>query len=50
MLSDHPEMRIVLMSGYTDEVAVGSDLPVLAKPFVRQDLARALRATHRDKP
>jgi PAS domain S-box-containing protein len=54
-LADHvlsicPDMRIVLMSGYTDEAEVGSDLPVLAKPFVRQDLARALRATHRDKP
>ena len=38
----HPAMRIVLMCGYTDEAEVGSDLPVLAKPFVRQDLARAL--------
>jgi len=50
VLSICPDMRIVLMSGYTDEAEVGSDLPVLAKPFVRQDLARALRATHRDKP
>ena len=47
---DHPDMRIVLMSGYTDEAEVGSDLPVLAKPFARQDLARALRAAHREKP
>ncbi|PKO38728.1 MAG: hybrid sensor histidine kinase/response regulator [Betaproteobacteria bacterium HGW-Betaproteobacteria-4] len=44
-----PDMRIVLMSGYTDEAEVGSDLPVLAKPFVRQDLARALRATNKEK-
>jgi len=50
VLNDHPEIRIVLMSGYTDEAEVGSDLPVLAKPFVRQDLARALRAAHREKP
>ncbi len=44
-----PDMRIVLMSGYTDEADAGSDLPVLAKPFVRQDLARALRAAHKEK-
>ena len=50
VLNGHPDMRIVLMSGYTDEAEVGSDLPVLAKPFVRQDLARALRAAHREKP
>jgi len=49
VLGDHPGISIVLMSGYTDEAEVGSDLPVLAKPFVRQDLARALRAAHRDK-
>ena len=48
--NDRPEMCIVLMSGYTDEAEVGSDLPVLAKPFVRQDLARALRAAHKEKP
>ncbi len=47
---NRPEMRIVLMSGYTDEAGVGSDLPVLAKPFVRQDLARALRAADKEKP
>jgi len=49
VLDNHPGISIVLMSGYTDEAEVGSDLPVLAKPFVRQDLARALRAAHRDK-
>ena len=47
---DRPEMCIVLMSGYTDEAEVGSDLPVLAKPFGRQDLARALRTAHKEKP
>jgi len=46
---DRPEMCIVLMSGYTDEAEVGSDLPILAKPFVRQDLARALRTAHKEK-
>jgi len=47
----HPHMRIVLMSGYTDEadeIAV-SDLPVLSKPFVRQDLARALQRASKEK-
>ena len=45
VLDRRPAMRIVLMSGYTDETDTGeaggaSDLPVLAKPFARQDLAR----------
>lgn len=49
---DHPAIRIVLMSGYADESdsGPGEHLPVLAKPFVRQDLARALQRAHRDKP
>ena len=52
VLGDHPHMRIVLMSGYTDEAAgdVGNELPVLAKPFAAQDLARALQGTNRGKP
>lgn len=46
VLARRPGVHIVLISGYHDE---NSDedagrLPVLAKPFVRQDLARALRA------
>ncbi len=45
----YPDMRIVLMSGYTDEAEVGSDLPVLAKPFDRQELARALLHARKDK-
>ena len=53
VLSRRPEMRIVLMSGYTDETDTGeaggaSDLPVLAKPFARQDLARALQRAKRE--
>ena len=52
VLGDHPHMRIVLMSGYTDEATgdVGNELPVLAKPFAAQDLARALQGTNRGKP
>lgn len=52
VLSRRPDMRIVLMSGYTDETDTdgASDLPVLAKPFVRQDLARALLRATREKP
>jgi PAS domain S-box-containing protein len=54
VLTRRPDMRIVLMSGYTDENDTGdtggaSDLPVLAKPFVRQDLARALLRATREK-
>ena len=47
-----PATRIVLISGYADEAAAAtaSDLPVLAKPFDRQDLARALHHPHRETP
>ena len=42
---ERPGVRVVLMSGYHEEnTADGEALTVLAKPFVRQDLARALRA------
>jgi len=46
----HP-IRILLMSGYADENddQGTSDLPLLAKPFVRQDLARALQRVNRGK-
>ena len=52
VLQGHPHMRIVLMSGYTDETDApgASDLPVLAKPFDRQDLVRALLRTNRENP
>jgi len=47
----HPQMRLLLMSGYTDENDVGdSGLHLLAKPFDRQELARALLKTKRDLP
>ena len=51
VLTRRPDMRIVLMSGYTDETDTdgASDLPVLAKPFVRQDLARALLRAKRER-
>jgi len=51
-LARRPEMRIVLMSGYTDEAETDgtSALPILAKPFDRQDLARALQSAHRGTP
>ncbi len=46
----HPHMQIVLMSGYNEEQSGNSALPILAKPFVRQELARALRHYDRSKP
>ena len=46
---DFPHMGIVLMSGYTEENGVGHDLPVLAKPFGREDLVRALQRAERGK-
>ena len=52
ILEEQPHMRIVLMSGYTDtpDEAAVEHLPVLSKPFVRQDLARALQAANKGKP
>lgn len=49
--ADHPWIRIVLMSGYTDEIdeAADSTIPLLGKPFVRQDLARALQRINKGK-
>ena len=50
VLAGRPEMRIVLMSGYTEEIVSETALPVLSKPFVRQDLARAISQTSRTAP
>jgi PAS domain S-box-containing protein len=51
--ASHPRMRLLLMSGYSGNLSGNSsetsDLPLLAKPFVRQDLARALRASSQGK-
>ena len=51
ILEVQPYMRIVLMSGYTDEIDEHTieQLPVLSKPFVRQDLARALQAVNKGR-
>lgn len=44
-----PGMRIVLMSGYTEETDTRDGFPILAKPFLREELARALlRASGRE--
>jgi FixJ family two-component response regulator len=50
-LLHRPRMRIVLMSGYADEVDQegASALPILTKPFVRQDMARALQRANKGK-
>lgn len=41
----HPRVRVLLMSGFTEEAPTenGASLPLLAKPFEREDLARAVR-------
>nr|MBL8411141.1 PAS-domain containing protein [Dechloromonas sp.] len=50
VLAIAPHMRIVLMSGYTDDNdETAADLPILGKPFVRQDLARALLRANKGK-
>ena len=46
---ERPDMRIVLMSGYTDERSDEKTLPILNKPFVRQDLAHAIQQTTRSE-
>jgi PAS domain S-box-containing protein len=53
IMASHPQMRILLMSGYTEDVneeAWASNLPLLTKPFSSQDLVRALLATEQGKP
>ena len=42
-----PDMRIVLMSGYADDLLGDESLPVLNKPFVRRDLARGIQQATR---
>ena len=51
IMASHPQMRILLMSGYTEDVneECPSDLPLLTKPFARQDLAHALLVTDQGK-
>ena len=52
VMQHRPQLGILLMTGYADEQDTGaaSDLPLLAKPFIRQDLARALQRVHRGSP
>ena len=47
----HPEIRILLMSGYSEGFTEDwpSDLPLLTKPFIQQDLACALLGTDQGK-
>ena len=51
-MASHPQIRIVLMSGYSDGVREewARDVPVLAKPFTRQELARVLLGSDREAP
>ena len=51
ILGLNPQMRIVLMSGYADEpeFQTAGDLPVLAKPFAKQDLVLALQRASKGK-
>ncbi|MGV8899045.1 MAG: PAS-domain containing protein [Burkholderiaceae bacterium] len=47
----HPQIRILLMSGFNAGFngESANDLPILTKPFTRQDLARALLVTDQGK-
>ncbi|GGB36219.1 histidine kinase [Sphingomonas metalli] len=40
--NDRPEIQALLVSGYAEQEAIGSDIPRLAKPFRKADLAGAL--------
>ena len=54
IVQEQPHLQIVLISGYTDENEAKHDetnaLPVLTKPFVRRDLARALHRSRKEIP
>jgi CheY-like chemotaxis protein len=48
LAADHPEIRVLFMSGYTDDDIVRRGLlqpgaPFLQKPFVAADLSRKVR-------
>ena len=51
VMAEQPHIRIILMSGFSDETenSSGIALPILSKPFLRQDLARALHAVNLEK-
>ncbi len=47
-----PGLRVLLTSGYTNEALVGehrvpADVPILTKPYRREELAKRLRMVHR---
>jgi len=52
VMQHRPQLSILLMTGYAEEHNTESisNLPLLAKPFVRQDLARALQRANRGTP
>ena len=58
VMASHPRMRILLMSGYSEganpanpgnrgDLGDQGDPPLLAKPFIRQQLAQALQTRAR---
>lgn len=57
IMNSHPQMRILLMSGFNqgfneglnEEAANDLPIPILTKPFTRQDLARALLVADQGK-
>lgn len=52
ILEERPAVRVILMSGYAEASsdARSGSLPLLSKPFSRQDLIRALRLVQGDSP
>jgi CheY-like chemotaxis protein/two-component sensor histidine kinase len=42
----HPDMGLLILSGYADVDGVASDLPRLTKPFRKDELAASLAALH----
>jgi PAS domain S-box-containing protein len=52
VLARRPQLRVLLMSGYSEDncpAASNQQLPILAKPFGRVELGRALQATQKEK-
>jgi len=46
MLESHPDVPVLLATGYSDEIVKrGSEFEVLAKPFGAADLSKAMAAT-----
>ena len=45
VMASHPALRVLLMSGFNDGAAAAppDNMPLLTKPFLRHDLAHALR-------